>query len=124
MTSVESIPIGTTSSAQQSRRKRIAEPVAFTRQELGIILNTYGYFVAAGEWKDYAIDSLREVAVFSIFRKASESPLYRIEKRPKLAKRQGAWLVVGANGANLRRGHELENVIKVFDKQKLKLTSV
>lgn len=102
-------------------RRREPDPVAFTRQELAVILNVYGQFVAAGEWRDYAIDSLRDVAVFSIFRRASEAPLYRIEKRPKLAKRQGAWLVQASNGANLRRGHDLAQVLRVFDKQRLKL---
>lgn len=88
-----------------------------------MILNVYGQFVAAGEWKDYAIDCMRDVAVFSIFKRASEAPLYRIEKRPKLSRRQGAWLIVASNGTNLRRGHELAQVIRVFDKQRLKLAT-
>ncbi len=97
--------------------------VAFTRQELAVILNVYGQFVAAGEWRDYAIDCLADVAVFSIYRHASEAPLYRIEKRPKLAKKQGAWLVLNASGTTLRRGHELTNVLRIFDKQKLRLAT-
>ncbi|MEM1193836.1 MAG: DUF2794 domain-containing protein [Pseudomonadota bacterium] len=101
--------------------RKATEPVCFTRAELSVILNLYGQFVAAGEWRDYAIDTLSDAAVFSVFRRASEAPLYRIEKRPKLSRRQGAWLVQAANGANLRRGHELKSVLRVFDKQRLRL---
>ncbi len=122
MSIIETLPTRTDKTSQHTKKIK-PEPVAFTRQELGAILNVYGQFVAAGEWKDYAIDCTRDVAVFSVFRRASEAPLYRIEKRPKLSNRQGAWLVVTANGANLRRGHELVQVLRVFDKQRLKLTS-
>lgn len=100
-----------------------ADPVAFTRSELTRILSVYGYFVAAGEWRDYAIDCLKDAAVFSIFRRASELPLYRIEKRPALAKKQGAWVVVSMTGAVLKRGQDLSQVLKVFDRQKLKLAT-
>ena len=99
------------------------EPAAFTRSELTRILSVYGYFGAAGEWRDYAIDSLTDAAVFSIFRRASELPLYRIEKRPALAKKQGQWVVVSMTGAVLKRGHDLAQVLKVFDRQKLKLAT-
>jgi len=97
--------------------------VAFTRAELDRILAVYGFFVAAGEWRDYAIDSLREAAVFSVFRRASEAPLYRIEKRPKLARRQGAYAVVSTSGQVMKRGHDLAQVLRVFDRQKLKLAT-
>ena len=100
-----------------------AEPVAFTRSELTRILSVYGYFVAAGEWRDYAIDCLKDAAVFSIFRRASEMPLYRIEKRPALARKQGSWVVVSMTGAVLKRGQDLSQVLKVFDRQKLKLAT-
>ncbi|GJL94056.1 MAG: hypothetical protein DHS20C05_04610 [Hyphococcus sp.] len=106
--------------AQKSRRP---EPVAFNRSELTRILGVYGQFVAAGDWRDYAIDCLEDAAVFSIFRQASEMPLYRIEKRPKLARKQGAYLVVSMSGAILKRGHDLGQVLRVFDKQKLKLAT-
>ena len=99
------------------------EPVTFTRSELTRILAVYGYFVAAGEWRDYAIDSLKDAAVFSIFRRASEMPLYRIEKRPALARKQGAWVVVSMSGAVLKRGGDLAQVLKIFDRQKLKLAT-
>lgn len=98
-----------------------AEPVAFTRSELTRILGVYGQFVVAGEWRDYAIDCLEDAAIFSIFRRASEVPLYRIEKRPKLARKQGAWVVVSMTGAVLRRGHDLSQVLRIFDRQKLRL---
>jgi hypothetical protein len=72
--------------------------------------------VAAGHWRDYAIDGLRDAAVFSVYRRASEAPLYRIEKRPELARRQGAWAVVGQGGLILRRGRELDQVLRFFDR--------
>jgi hypothetical protein len=96
------------------------EPAAvfFDRRELDQILRVYGRMVAAGEWRDYAIAGLKEAAVFSIFRRASEAPLYRIEKRPALARRQGAWSVVGQGGVILKRAHELPQVLRLFDKKR------
>src|SRR6202789_344756 len=88
----------------------------FERRELDRLLRLYGRMVAAGEWRDYAIDGLKDSAVFSVFRRASESPLYRIEKRPALAKRQGAWAVIGQGGVILRRGHELDQVLRFFER--------
>ena len=90
--------------------------VSFDRRELSEILNVYGRMVADGEWRDYAIDMLKDRAVFSIFRRTSEMPLFRIEKNPKLARRQGAFSVVAAGGLVMKRGHELGTVLKVFDK--------
>ena len=89
--------------------------VRFTRPELTEILDVYGRMVAAGEWRDYAIDMGREKAVFSVFRRTAEFPLYRIEKSPKLARKQGAYSVVGAQGQILKRGHELKRVLEVLD---------
>ncbi|MEZ5920247.1 MAG: DUF2794 domain-containing protein [Parvularculaceae bacterium] len=97
------------------------EAVVFTREELSRILSLYGQFVAAGEWRDYAVDHLKETAIFSIFRRSAETPLYRIEKRPALASRQGAYSVISMTGQILKRGHELSQVLKVFDRQRLKL---
>ena len=91
--------------------------VTFDRRELDRILNVYGRKVAEGEWRDYAIDFMKDRAVFSVFRRASEVPLYRIEKDPKLARRQGAYSVISATGLIMRRGHELERVLRVFDKK-------
>jgi Protein of unknown function (DUF2794) len=90
--------------------------VAFNRQELNDILNVYGRRVAAGDWRDYAIDMGRETAVFSVFRRASEVPIYRIEKSPKLARKQGAYAVITATGLILKRGHELKRVLAVLEK--------
>jgi hypothetical protein len=90
--------------------------VTFDRHELGIILNLYGRKVAAGEWRDYAIDFGRQVAVFSIYRRASEVPLYRIEKDPRLARKQGAYAVVAVGGLVMKRGEDLARVIAVLDK--------
>src|SRR5687767_15598649 len=87
-----------------------ASRVTFDRRELNRIFGLYGRMVAAGEWRDYAIDFLRDRAVFSVFRRASEVPIYRIEKNPKLARRQGAYSVVSAGGLIMRRGHELDRV--------------
>ena len=91
--------------------------VTFNRLELNRILNLYGRMVADGEWRDYAIDFLKDRAVFSIFRRSSEMPLYRIEKDPRLARKQGAYSVVSASGHILRRGHELERVLLVIDRK-------
>lgn len=96
-------------------------PVFFERRELDAILRLYGRMVAAGEWRDYAIGGLDEAAVFAVFRRASEAPLYRIEKRPALARRQGAWAVIGAGGVVLRRGHRLEDVLKIFDSRRFRV---
>ncbi len=93
-----------------------AHRVTFDRRELNRILSLYGRMVAAGEWRDYAIDFLRDRAVFSVFRRASEVPIYRIEKDPKLARRQGAYSVISATGLIMRRGHELDRVLRVLDK--------
>ena len=93
-----------------------AARVTFDRRELNRIFGLYGRKVAAGEWRDYAIDFLRDRAVFSVFRRASEVPIYRIEKSPKLARRQGAYSIVSATGLIVRRGHELERVLRAIDK--------
>jgi hypothetical protein len=90
--------------------------VTFSRRELDRIFGLYGRMVAAGEWRDYAIDFLKERAVFSVFRRAAEVPIYRIEKNPRLARRQGAYSVITATGLIMRRGHELERVLRVLDK--------
>ncbi len=90
--------------------------IAFDRRELTQILDVYGRKVASGEWRDYAIDTMKEKAVLGVFRRASESPLYRIEKAPNLARRQGAYSVVAATGLILKRGHDLARVLRALDK--------
>lgn len=101
---------------QEVRRRRLEIPVAFDRRELDQILRIYGRMVAAGEWRDYAIDHLSDRAVFSVFRRTSEVPLFQIAKMPKLARKQGAFAVIAAGGVILKRGHELAGVLGVFDK--------
>ena len=91
--------------------------VTFNRHELKRILDLYGRQVAAGEWRDYAIDFLKDRAVFSVFRRSSEQALYRIEKNPKLARKQGAYSVISATGLIVRRGHELEPVLRAIDRR-------
>ncbi len=102
----------TSSIASQSKR-----PVSFDRQELNTILNVYGRKVAAGEWRDYALDMEKDRAVFSVFRRTSEMPIYRIEKNPKLARRQGAYSVISAGGQILKRGADLRRVLAIFEKR-------
>ncbi|MGB7242445.1 MAG: DUF2794 domain-containing protein [Sulfitobacter sp.] len=94
-----------------------AMQVAFHRTELAVILSLYGRMVAAGEWRDYGISCLREVAVFSVFRRTAENPLYRIEKRPKLRDRQGQYAIIGMDGHILRRGHDLKTVLRVLERK-------
>ena len=99
-----------------SQPRPAAPVVFFDRRELDALLRLYGRMVAAGEWRDYAIDGLKDSAVFSVFQHAAQAPLYRIEKHPALARRQGAWAVIGRGGMIIKRGHELAQVLKVFDK--------
>ncbi len=91
--------------------------VTFKRHELNTIFRIYGQMVAAGEWRDYAIDHLRDRAVFSIFRRASEVPMFRVVKDPRLARRQGAYSIVSASGQILKRGHDLAMLLRYFDKR-------
>ena len=95
----------------------IPSQVAFDRRELSEILSIYGRMVAAGEWRDYGISCLGDMAVFSVFRRTAENPLYRIEKRPKLRNRQGMYSVVGMDGQVLKRGHDLKSVLRVLERK-------
>lgn len=99
------------------RSQRQPAIVGFVRRELDQLLRLYGMMVAANEWRDYAIDHLPDRAVFSVYRRASERPLFQIVKDPALARRQGVWSVVGSNGSVLKRGQELARVLTVFDKK-------
>src|ERR1700759_1710949 len=112
--------------ADPSEQRAVARPAAanaqlsrvtFNRLELNRILNLYGRMVADGEWRDYAIDFLKDRAVFSVYRRASEVPIYRIEKDPRLARKQGMYSVISATGLILRRGHELERGLFVIDRK-------
>ncbi len=94
--------------------------VAFHRTELAKIMRVYGQMVALGEWRDYGISHLKDVAVFSIFRHTAEFPIYRVEKRPKLAQRQGQYSVVGMDGRILKRGKDLAEVMKVLERKMIR----
>ncbi len=100
-----------------AQRTALPKETTFDRRELLRILDLYGRMVAAGEWRDYAIAFMKDRAVFSIFRRSSEQPLYRIEKSPALARRQGAYAVVNSTGFVLKRGHDLNRVLAVIDKR-------
>ena len=108
-------PAGQDPTSQRSPHKHV-ERVAFDRKELQTILGFYGTKVAEGEWRDYAMDFGREKAVFSVFRRASEIPLYRIVKDPSLARKQGMYSVVAQTGLILKRGHDLATVLRVLAK--------
>lgn len=94
--------------------------VGFEREELGRILDIYGRMVAAGNWRDYAMDLGTEAAIFSCFRRTAERPEYRIEKRPALRSRQGMWALVGESGQILKRGHELSGVLAPLERRLMK----
>ena len=102
------------------KKRRHLPQICFDRRELSLILNVYGQMVSKGDWKDYALDTLSDRAVFSIFRRASEEPLYRIEKVPALRTKQGEFRVIAPGGLILKRGHELSQVLRVFDKQRFR----
>lgn len=91
--------------------------IAFHRTELNVILGLYGRMVAAGEWRDYGMSHLQEVAIFSVFRRTAEHPLYRIEKRPKLRMKQGQYTVIGMDGQILKRGNDLRQVLLVLERK-------
>lgn len=97
--------------------------ISFDRRELNTILSLYGRMVAAGEWRDYAISCLRHHAVFCVFRRTAETPLYSIEKHPALRNRQGMYAVIGMDGQILKRGHDLAQVLKVLERKLLRVIS-
>ena len=99
------------------KNPNIAEHVSFDRAELSAILGIYGRMVAAGEWRDYGMSFHGEVAVFSIFRRSSEHPIYRVEKRPKFRIRQAMYSVIGMDGQILKRGHDLKIVLRVLERK-------
>ena len=95
--------------------------IGFERRELTRILDLYGRMVAAGKWRDYAMDMGRDAAIFSAFRRTAERPQYRIEKRPALRQKQGMWTLFGEHGVVLRRGHELAGVLAPLERKLMKL---
>lgn len=96
---------------------RIPEQVTFDKTELAKILTLYGRMVATGEWRDYDVSFLRDAAIFSVFKRTTDHPLYRIEKRPKLRRKQGMFAVIGMNGQILKRGHDLKAVLRVLERK-------
>jgi Protein of unknown function (DUF2794) len=101
-----------------------APKIWFERREFDVIMSLYGRGQQAGEWRDYAIDDNADSVSFSMFRRASERPLYQIEKRPSLAARQGQWCVLGAAGQVLKRGHDLVSTIDILERKLLKLVTI
>ncbi len=95
----------------------VPDQIAFDRKELALILGLYGRMVSAGEWRDYGMSFLKDVAIFSIFRRTAEHPIYRIEKRPKLRGKQGIYAVIGMDGQILKRGHDLKTVLRVLERK-------
>ena len=105
---------------KQQKISSTPQSVSYKRPELNIILALYGRMVALGEWRDYGISSLNDVAVFSVFRRTAEQPLYNIEKRPKLRKKQGEYSVIGMNGQVLKRGHDLKSVLRILERKMIR----
>ena len=105
-----------TAATPMSSFASVSQQVTFDRHELSLLLSLYGRKVASGEWRDYAMDFMKDRAVFSVFRRTAEYPLYRVEKNPKLARKQGAYSVVAAGGQILKRGQELDRVLRVLEK--------
>ena len=97
------------------------EQVAFHRTELNLLMGLYGRMVAAGEWRDYGLSFLCEVAVFSVFKRTAENPIYRVEKRPKLRLRQGQYAVIGVDGQILKRGNDLKQVLRVLERKLIRV---
>ncbi len=104
------------------RTRNADQIVSFDRRELNTILSKYGQLVAAGEWRDYALNMTMEAAVFSVFRRTGETPAYRIEKRPKNANRQGQYAIIGSDGRIEKRGHDLRLALRIFDRKLMRLT--
>ena len=108
---------------QGPRKPNQPGTVFWERRELDAILSLYGQRVAAGDWRDYAMSGLKDCAVFSVYRRSSEMPLYRIEKHPRLRNKQGAYSVLNASGMILKRGHELRQVLKVLEPKRLSVVT-
>lgn len=102
------------------KKQPVSEQVVFDRSELAAILSVYGRMVSAGEWRDYGMSFLKDVAIFSIFRRTAEYPIYRIEKRPRLRNRQGLYAVIAMDGRILKRGHDLKTVLRVLERQMIR----
>ncbi len=115
------IIVGNAFERERQLHKLAPMRVMWTRQELAQLLNIYGRQVAAGHWRDYAIDDGVDSACFSIFRRSSEVPLYRIDKVPALKRKQGQYCLRGAAGQTLRRGHDLSALLNFFNRKNIRL---
>lgn len=113
----QSFPMNVQNPTPFPKTPRIPDKIAFDRLEIGMIMNVYGRMVAAGEWRDYGMSFLKDVAVFAIFKRTSENPIYRIEKRPKLRQKQGMYAVISIDGQVLKRGHDLKAVLRVLERK-------
>ena len=119
MSQSKSLPsVGHAFELEKQRAARPSKLTMWTRQELDIILSLYGQHVADGRWRDYGIDATKDLAVFSVFKRAHDQPLYRIEKNPSLNKRQGMYALVNSHGHVLKRGHDLPQVLKAIKNKK------
>ena len=105
----------------QMAQQRSNTPVYFERLEMDAIMDVYGRMVAAGEWRDYALNMHKDRAIFSIFKRAAEMPIYRIEKQPALARKQGAWSIISPEGVILKRGHNVQNLLAFFARRKFRI---
>lgn len=110
------VPPSTDPSQQPASRR-----VFFDRRELSLILSAYGRGVAQGDWRDYAMDGLSDRALFSIYKRSNETPLYQIEKKPDLARKQGEWSIVSGQGMVLKRGRDLPALLRFFDRKRFAL---
>lgn len=110
----------TTTPTPFPNKNSIPEKIAFDRKELGVIMGLYGRMVATGEWRDYGMSFLKDVAVFAIFRRTAEHPIYRIEKRPKLRGKQGMYAVISMDGQILKRGQDLRQVLRVLERKMIR----
>ena len=117
----QSVPMNVENASSLFRGERVPEQVAFHRTELALILSVYGRMVALGEWRDYGISTLSHVAIFSIFRRTAEHPMFQIEKRPSQQNRQGMYSVIGMDGQILKRGHSLKTVLRVLEKKLIRV---
>ena len=110
--------VGNAFDLEKQSAARPSKLTMWTRQELDIILSLYGRHVTDGLWRDYGIDAMKDLAVFSIFKRTHDHPLYRIEKNPSLHKRQGMYALVNSHGHVLKRGHDLTQVLKAIKAKK------
>ena len=121
MSNITPFPAQGGQAGRKDSRHKDGGQVGFDRLELQRIMDLYGRMVSAGHWRDYAMDLGRDVAIFSAFRRATERPEFRIEKRPALRLRQGMWALIGEGGAVLKRGQELPGILAPVERKLLRI---